>query len=367
MSQFSSDQRAVIDYLHRKGRTVRAIASEVGCSTTTVQRRVILSAQGRSTQRKPRVVKKRLLDDTAAKRAVQLLKTHAVGGAQFVPAQLLREGLVSRLPSRQTVVREAIRVDKAAGRRLRFERGLPKKKLTQKTKTARVDFCTSNLDRNWRHVMFTDRSKFHFRYPGSKVQQGRWVDEDDEADQQVFTPSHPQCYNVYGGITVHGVTKLHAVAGTDGQTTRFHNQKKERAKNITAQEYRVVLGEGLLPEGEGLFSAHGVRNWVLQQDNDPAHAPAHNATGDYNALQLSHVQVLPDWPGNSPDLNPIENVWAIVKRRVQKKGCATFSEFKRSVDREFEQIGSTTLKRIFESMPKRMRKCLAREGDKIDY
>lgn len=367
MTQLTPQQRATIAYLHKQGRSVRSIACEIGCSKATVQRWVILSAHGRGVVRKPRVVKRRLLDDSAAKRAVQLLRSNEVGGARFAAAQLLREGHVSRAPSRQTLVRAAKHASKEAHDPLEFSRRLPKKGLTEATKNKRVAFCRANSNRDWDRVMFTDRCKFHFRFPGSKVQQGRWVNRSQKTGDRVFTPSHPQCYNVYGGITIHGTTKLIPVAGTDGQATRFHTQKGARAKNITAEEYKVVVGEHLLPAGEGLFSSHGVRNWVLQQDRDPTHTAAHPAVTKYNELGLSCVEVLEDWPGNSPDLNPIENVWGIVLDKVQKKGCSTFSDFKRQVNREFEHLDRRVVKRILESVPKRVELCLANGGDKIDY
>ena len=33
--------------------------------------------------------------------------------------------------------------------------------------------------------------------------------------------------------------------------------------------------------------------------------------------------VVLDWPGNSPDMNPIENLWAICKKRLTKYNCTT--------------------------------------------
>ena len=40
------------------------------------------------------------------------------------------------------------------------------------------------------------------------------------------------------------------------------------------------------------------------------------------AFTNSNVEIL-DWPGNSPDLSRIENLWAIVKQRLRKRDCTT--------------------------------------------
>ncbi|KAJ4436473.1 hypothetical protein ANN_16504 [Periplaneta americana] len=43
---------------------------------------------------------------------------------------------------------------------------------------------------------------------------------------------------------------------------------------------------------------------------------------NYRILQQEDYSGLP-WPGNSPDINPIENLWSICKRRMQKIDCST--------------------------------------------
>jgi len=61
------------------------------------------------------------------------------------------------------------------GEKLCVRRGEPPKSTTQATKLKRILFSKENKHMAWDNVVFTDRKRFHFKYPGPKVKPVRWV------------------------------------------------------------------------------------------------------------------------------------------------------------------------------------------------
>jgi transposase len=309
--------------------------------------------------------RKRALSASAAEKAHQLLLSNQYTGSDHVARELHKQGITAAKVHKTTVIRAAREVAKGKGTTIRALRGKPCKQLSPATMQKRLAFAQANKMRDWGRVLFTDRKKFLFCYPGVKVMPVTWVSKGGE--REAAGPNHPMSLNVYCGVSRCGVTSFHIVAGTSKHQSQYNNQKGQPAKNITKQEYRDVLMKTLLPAGQRLLGGRGMEFWVLQQDNDPTHSVASTTIAEYNKAYNTSIQLLDKWPPNSPDLNIIENLWSYVEGKVRSRGCETFEDFKAAVKEELASVQKKVITNLYQSIPKRLATVIRKKGGKTGY
>ena len=105
-------------------------------------------------------------------------------------------------------------------------------------------------------------------------------------------------------------------------------------------------------------------NIVFQQDN----APIHTAKIIKEWFKNKNVTTI-SWPANSPDLNPIENVWKLLKDNIQKRENfpRTMEELKITLKEEWSKFDVSILRDIVDSMPRRIEAVLKVNGAPTKY
>jgi transposase len=85
----------------------------------------------------------------------------------------------------------------------------------------------------------------------------------------------------------------------------------------------------------------------FQQDN----ASCHVSRQSKSFFHEKEVKIL-DWPANSPDLNPIENMWGILKRAVELRSPKTLAELEAFAIDEWRKIPLQIIRNSIASMPR---------------
>jgi transposase len=223
---------------------------------------------------------------------------------------------------------------------------LKKPLIHERNQLKRVIFAEERKEKSpefWRRIIWSDETTVR-SIPTSKIVTS-WVHSGTKVEDRPINPQvHSGGFSVmfWGCFSWYGLGPLVALEG-----------------NMNALSYIELLREHLIPE----VAAAGIP-MVFMQDN----APCHTARIVKDFMAERGLETMP-WPPQSPDMNPIENLWAIIKQRRKKKYGVPTSKTS-LIDQIFDIWDNVTIElcqKLADSTIKRLNMCIERKGKATKY
>jgi hypothetical protein len=127
--------------------------------------------------------------------------------------------------------------------------------------------------------------------------------------------------------------------------------------SVTAQAYLEEVTKRFIGEANNIY---GPFRWVFVQDGATCHTTPHNID------ELTKQCLLcPSWPPNSPDLNPIEMLWAIMKGRIKWSEIHDRDEAIAKITDAWNAIDMSVINSLCLSFSRRVQLMIAARGETI--
>jgi transposase len=197
----------------------------------------------------------------------------------------------------------------------------------------------------WNYIIWSDESRFEvFRGDGRKYV---WRNTQEKYNPKCLIPtfkSGQESVMVWACFTKN---KLGPLVRLEGR--------------ITAKIYIEMLENYLLPF---INSLENENEYTFQEDN----APIHTANIAKKWKKDNNIESLP-WPAQSPDLNPIENLWDELDRKVRnhKPLPKNKDNLWEILQEEWSNLDEDIYKNLIDSMPHRIAAVIANKGYPTKY
>ena len=130
-----------------------------------------------------------------------------------------------------------------------------------------------------------------------------------------------------------------------------------KGRTVNSKVYQEFLEARMIP----CMESH--QTTVFQQDN----APCHTSKAMQAFFKRSKINAL-EWPGNSPDINPIENLWLVMKKKVVAKHPKNIEDLKRAIAEVWvKEIDQDLCHRLVESLPMHLAQVIQNKGYSSKY
>lgn len=334
-------EKGQIDVLWRRHETKSEIARTLGRSIKVVYN-YLKDPAGYGKNRKP--VEARKLSNNDKRQIYRLART-----TKFSSKQLKKHlGYHYGIDISASHIRRLLREE--AG----FKYSTPKRriKLTKAHKSSRFNFSKMHLqpESRLRHALFTDYAPF--TCDGLASLQGCWW---DPTKDERPTCEARQCGGgslmVWAGICYSGKTDIYVFRGKQNSKKHTNMLEKFMLPFIRSDSHKLTNCEP------------GQRPFV--QDN----ATIHTSTHTTGWLELHKIESI-EWPSRSPDLNPIENLWSILKLKVYRnnKQYSSLHELEKAIKAAWREIDlERDIRPLIDSIPRRLSYVLEAKGGLAPY
>ncbi|KAF0702855.1 hypothetical protein AaE_015677 [Aphanomyces astaci] len=223
---------------------------------------------------------------------------------------------------------------------LKYKKRKKTPRLTAGHKKARVEWAKSHVDLglDWNQIVFSDEKKLNLDGPGGL--QYYWHDLRKVEQSFSSRQNGGGSVMIWAGFSSQGLTEVAVLEG----------RQDSYAYCETIANYLLPFVHQYHPDG-----------YVFQQDNASIHTS--RETNEFFSDQ--GITVL-SWPALSPDLNPIENVWGHLVRKVYANGrqFSRVQDLKQEILRQWEAID---LLKLLASMKSRCIEVLQCKGACTKY
>ena len=196
------------------------------------------------------------------------------------------------------------------GARAYVQQNVPK--ITKAQEIKRLRFCKERkkwTSEDWKDVIFSDESPYELYATPNKKNHVFWAKKKEDvpfAEKVKFPPK----LMVWGAMTSSGLTDLHVVKGRTSIYSEYYSQ--EILQNHLLPIYTRNFTTGPVHRRKMVSAKCGS---TFMQDG----ATCHTSVETSRWQQTHQIPFWKKWvwSPNSPDLNPIENLWAIVEQEVK--------------------------------------------------
>ena len=257
--------------------------------------------------------------------------------------QEVDEGLTSEMISHQTNDAGMNLSSRTIRRRLneagfKYSKPLQKPLLTQRHRNIRLSWARSLVNYSWNQMIVSDETvfraheirKFFWQRPGKR--------------KVCRTIKYSVKINAWGCLSKSGF----------GRIVCFKNNL------ISSFLCNSIYRYAFLPTARRHFGRS--QNWYLLEDNDPKH----RSKFSIKWKKKQGIQTLP-WPSRNPDINPIENLWSLLKVKVAARHPTTTKELIKAIKTEWNGLPQELASNLIASMTRRVLNVIDSNGDYTMY